>query len=60
MLKQMPGREHSSPNSIVVAPGETGAIVWQFGDAPVVELACHLGGNYQAGMVAKVAVGTTR
>ena len=60
MLKSMPGWEHSSSNSIVVAPGETETIVWQFGNGSVVELACHLDGNYQAGMVTKVAVGMTR
>ena len=51
MLKHMPGWEHNSPNSVVVAPGKSGTLVWQFGDDPVVELACHHKGSYEAGMV---------
>ena len=56
MLKHMPGWEHNSPNSVVVAPGKTGTLVWQFGDDPVVELACHHKGSYEAGMVVRVKV----
>lgn len=50
MLRRMPGWEHSSPNSVLVAPGKTGTLVWQFGDDSVVELACHVAGSYEAGM----------
>ncbi len=50
MLRRMPGWEHSSPNSVLVAPGETGTLVWQFGEDPVIELACHVAGSFQAGM----------
>ena len=56
MLKQMPGWEHNSPNSVDVARGNTGTLVWQFGDDPVVELACHHKGSYEAGMVVRVEV----
>jgi uncharacterized cupredoxin-like copper-binding protein len=41
MLKRMPGAPHLDQNALVVPAGETRSIVWQFGDAPVVELACH-------------------
>ena len=54
MLRRMPGWEHSSPNSVLVAPGNTGTLVWQFGDDPVVELACHVAGSYEAGMRVKM------
>ncbi len=56
MLKQMPGWEHNSPNSVIVAPGKIATLVWQFGDDPVVELACHLAGSYEAGMLVRVQV----
>lgn len=56
MLKRMPGWEHSSPNSVIVAPGKIATLVWQFGDDPVVELACHIAGSYEAGMLVRVQV----
>jgi len=56
MLKRMPGWEHGSPNSVMVAPGKIATLVWQFGDDPVVELACHLAGSYEAGMLVRVQV----
>ena len=56
MIKRMPGWEHSSPNSVIVAPGKIATLVWQFGDDPVVELACHLAGSYEAGMLVRVQV----
>lgn len=54
MLRHMPGWEHSSPNSVLVAPGNTGTLVWQFGNDPVVELACHVAGGYEVGMRVKM------
>ena len=56
MLKRMPGWEHSSPNSVIVAPGKTATLVWQFGGEPLVELACHVAGSYEAGMLVRVQV----
>lgn len=56
MLKRMPGWEHSSPNSVIVAPGTIATLVWQFGSDPVVELACHVAGSYEAGMLVRVHV----
>lgn len=56
MLMRMPGWEHSSPNSVIAAPGKIATLVWQFGDDPVVELACHVAGRYEAGMLVRVQV----
>ena len=56
MVRQMPEVEHDDPNAIVVAPGETGWIIWQFGEAPVVELACHLPRQYQSGKITTIHV----
>lgn len=56
MLRHMPGWEHSSGNSVVVAPGKTAMLIWQFGDDPVVELACHVARSYETGMLVRVEV----
>ena len=56
MVRRMPDVEHDDPNAIIVAPGETGWIAWKFGNTPMVELACHLTGQYQDGKYATVRV----
>jgi uncharacterized cupredoxin-like copper-binding protein len=57
MMKKMPGMEHEDPNALNLEPGETKTLIWQFGQAGVVEVACHVPGHYEAGMVAQVKVG---
>jgi uncharacterized cupredoxin-like copper-binding protein len=56
MMKKMPGMVHEDPNALSLEPGETKALIWQFGQAGVVEVACHVPGHYEAGMVAQVKV----
>jgi uncharacterized cupredoxin-like copper-binding protein len=41
---------------VIVAPGKIATLVWQFGDDPVVELACHVAGSYETGMLMRVQV----
>lgn len=57
MMKKMPGMVHEDPNALSLEPGETKTLIWQFGQAGVVEVACHVSGHYEAGMVAQVKVG---
>jgi uncharacterized cupredoxin-like copper-binding protein len=57
MMKKMPGMVHEDPNALSLEPGETKALIWQFGQTGVVEVACHVPGHYEAGMVAQVKVG---
>jgi uncharacterized cupredoxin-like copper-binding protein len=57
MMRKMPGMEHEDPNALNLEPGETKTLIWQFGQAGVVEVACHVPGHYEAGMVAQVKVG---
>jgi uncharacterized cupredoxin-like copper-binding protein len=57
MMKKMPGMVHEDPNALSLEPGETKALIWQFGQAGVVEVACHVPGHYEAGMVAQMKVG---
>jgi uncharacterized cupredoxin-like copper-binding protein len=56
MMKKMPGMVHEDPNALTLEPGETKTLIWQFGQAGVVEVACHVPGHYEAGMVAQVKV----
>ena len=56
MMKKMPGMVHEDPNALSLEPGETKTLIWQFGQAGVVEVACHVPGHYEAGMVAQVKV----
>lgn len=56
MMASMPGMKHEDGNSVSLEPGETKELIWQFGNAGAVEIACHLPGHYEAGMKAKVNV----
>ncbi|MCP8690004.1 cupredoxin domain-containing protein [Marinobacterium sedimentorum] len=50
----MPGMEdmkHDDPNSILLAPGESGELTWTFSGDAELEFACNMPGHYQAGMV---------
>lgn len=48
--------EHDEPYMVHVAPGKTGATVWNFNCAGEFACACLIAGRYQAGMVGKVRV----
>jgi uncharacterized cupredoxin-like copper-binding protein len=56
MMKKMPGMVHEDPNALSLAPGETKTLIWQFGPTGLVEVACHVPGHYEAGMVAQIEV----
>ena len=56
MMASMPGMEHDEGNAVTLAPGETKELIWQFGKAGAVEIACHLPGHYEAGMKTGVNV----
>lgn len=56
MMASMPDMKHEEGNAISLEPGETKELIWQFGKAGSVEIACHLPGHYEAGMKAKVSV----
>lgn len=56
MMASMPDMKHEEGNVISLEPGETRELIWQFGKAGSVEIACHLPGHYEAGMKAKVNV----
>ena len=56
LMKKFPEMEHSDPNMVTVAPGQTGEVVWRFTKAGRVAFACLQPGHYDAGMKGAVAV----
>lgn len=57
-MTHMPdGLPHDLPNGITLQPGETKELTWRFGDAGVLEYACHEPGHYEAGMRGQIRVG---
>lgn len=57
-MAHMPdGLPHDLPNAITLQPGETKELTWRFGDAGVLEYACHEPGHYEAGMRGQISVG---
>jgi uncharacterized cupredoxin-like copper-binding protein/Cu/Ag efflux protein CusF len=57
VMKKHPEMEHDDPNQITLAPGKTGAIIWQFTKAGKVHFACLQPGHYDAGMKGAVSIG---
>lgn len=56
MMKAMPNMKHKDPNTISLAAGETGEIIWKFSQSSDIEIACHVPGHYEAGMKADIRV----
>ena len=50
-MEGMEGMKHDDPNSILLAPGESGELIWTFSGDAELEFACNMPGHYQAGMV---------
>lgn len=59
LMKKFPEMEHADPNQVMVVPGQTGEVVWQFTKVGKVDFACLQPGHYDAGMkgAVKVAAG---
>lgn len=56
MMRQMPGMKHADSNTITLAPGKRGGIVWQFDKTGLVEFACLIPGHTEAGMKGTISV----
>lgn len=56
LMKKFPDMVHDEPNSITLAPGKQGEIIWQFTRSGVVNFACLMPGHYEAGMKGAVSV----
>ena len=54
MGKKNPVMAHSHDNSVLLAPGEKGQLVWKFSNKAKLEAACNVPGHYEVGMIAKI------
>lgn len=50
------GMDHDDENTVILAPGKTGELIWTFTKSGELEAACNLPGHYESGMHAKLAV----
>jgi uncharacterized cupredoxin-like copper-binding protein len=48
--------EHNDPNSVLLAAGEAGEIIWTFPSDTELEFACNVPGHYQSGMVGDIMI----
>jgi uncharacterized cupredoxin-like copper-binding protein len=47
--------EHNDPNSVLLEPGQTGEVIWQFSEAVAdLKFACNVPGHYDAGMTGQI------
>jgi uncharacterized cupredoxin-like copper-binding protein len=56
LMRKHPGMEHDEAYMAHVAPGKTGALVWQFTRAGEFYYGCLVPGHFEAGMLGKVTV----
>jgi uncharacterized cupredoxin-like copper-binding protein len=56
VMEENPEMEHADPNSIRLAPGESGDIVWKFTTDGEFKFACLVPGHFEAGMHGDVTV----
>lgn len=56
LMEKFPEMEHADPNSIRLAPGETGEIIWTFAKAGDFGFACLVPGHYDSGMKGSLKV----
>ena len=54
MAKTNPSMKHDHGNSVLLEPGKSGEIIWEFGDNTELEVACNVPGHYEDGMFNKV------
>ncbi|MEW6719608.1 MAG: copper-binding protein [Thermodesulfobacteriota bacterium] len=57
LMRKYPEMEHEEPNQVVVDPGRTGELVWQFTRSGTFDFACLVPGHFEAGMAGTIRVG---
>lgn len=55
-MEKFPEMEHADANSLRLAPGASGEIVWTFANAGDFQFACLIPGHYEAGMKGDITV----
>lgn len=56
MRENKDGHDHAHAGGVTVAPGETGALRYQFDRPGTFEIGCHRAGHYEVGMKALINV----
>jgi uncharacterized cupredoxin-like copper-binding protein len=56
MMKKFPDMHHEEPNQVLLDPGKSGEIVWQFTHAGTIDFACLQPGHFDAGMKGRIVV----
>ncbi|MBB3234476.1 cupredoxin domain-containing protein [Phyllobacterium endophyticum] len=56
LMQKFPEMEHADPNSIRLAAGGSGEIIWTFAKAGDFGFACLLPGHYESGMKGEITV----
>ena len=56
LMEKFPEMEHDDPNSVRLAPGEKGEVIWQFANAGEFQFGCLIPGHYEAGMHGPIMV----
>jgi uncharacterized cupredoxin-like copper-binding protein len=56
LMEKFPEMEHADPNSIRLAPGAKGEIIWTFVNTGDFTFACLIPGHYDAGMKGDITV----
>ncbi|WP_299733579.1 cupredoxin family protein [uncultured Endozoicomonas sp.] len=56
MMRKMPDMHHEKDNAITLNPGKFGELIWTFGHASDIQVACLIPGHYEAGMKFAVQV----
>ena len=56
LMEKFPEMEHDDPNSIGLAPGASGEIIWTFATAGDFHFACLIPGHYDSGMKGEITV----
>ncbi len=56
LMEKFPDMEHADPNSVRLAPGTRGEIIWTFANDGDFTFACLIPGHYEAGMHGAISV----
>lgn len=54
--KDMMDGVHDDPNAVLVMPGQTRELVWQFDEAETMQFGCNIPGHYESGMFGPIDI----
>ena len=53
---KMGDKKHDDPNSILLEPGQSGEVIWKFGQSGKIQFACNVPGHYESGMHGRLVI----